>query len=84
MLAEDERLRRWMQMDAYYNLVCSFSLRSQTGEDGAQRMEDKEQAVVSLLKTIESGYNKWEHIKRDADLDAIRDHPDYIRVMTGR
>ena len=84
MLAEDKRLRRWMQMDAYYNLACSFSLRSETGEDGAQRMEDKEQAVVSLLKTIESGYNKWEHIKRDADLDAIRDHPDYIRVMTGR
>jgi hypothetical protein len=80
-LAEDARLRRWMQMDAYYNLACSLSLRSQTA---SAQQQDKQQAVASLLKTIEFGYNKWEHIKRDADLDAIRDHPEYIRVMTGR
>jgi len=84
MLAEDQNLRRWMQMDAYYNLACSLSLRSQTGTDAAQQLQDKEQAVASLLQTIEFGYNKWEHIKRDADLDAIRHHPNYIRVMTGR
>jgi len=61
-----------------------LSLRSlaDSGEP-QEREQDKEQAVANLLKIIEFGYNKWEHIKRDADLDAIRDHPDYIRVMTG-
>jgi len=87
ILAEDQRLRRRMQMYAYYNLAGSLSLRSLTDLGVPQeREQDKEQAVASLLKSIEFGYedNDWEYLKSDTNFNAIRDHPDYMRVMTGR
>lgn len=83
-LAQDARLRRWMHIDARYNLACALSLRSNIEAGSQQYALDRERSVASLLESIKLGYDDWNHIKRDTDLDAIRDHPEYLRIMTGR
>jgi adenylate cyclase len=56
-----------------YNLACLFS-----------RLEEKETAVDYLKKALESGYQNYEWIKRDADFDNIRNEPGYIELMKGK
>ena len=53
-----------------YNLACLFS-----------RLEERETAVDYLKKALESGYQNYEWIKRDADFDNIRNEPGYIELM---
>jgi serine/threonine protein kinase len=56
-----------------YNLACLFS-----------RLEEKETSVDYFRKALESGYQNYEWIKRDADFDNIRNEPSYIELMKGK
>jgi hypothetical protein len=82
-LASDDRLRTWMLIDANYQLACAYSLQS-ISVVSAEQTRTKQQAVAALLKSIKLGYEGWQHIKRDSDLDAIRDQAEYRRIMSGR
>jgi serine/threonine protein kinase/Flp pilus assembly protein TadD len=42
---------------------------------------EKQLAVETLKKAIANGYHQYEWIKRDTDLDPIRDEPGYIELM---
>jgi serine/threonine protein kinase/Flp pilus assembly protein TadD len=42
---------------------------------------EKQFAVDTLKKAIANGYHQYEWIKRDTDLDPIRDEPGYVELM---
>jgi tetratricopeptide (TPR) repeat protein len=58
---------------AYYNVACIHALRGNVAE-----------ACDWLRKSVEHGYDSWEEIKADHDLDAIRGSACYREVMAGR
>ena len=53
-----------------YNAACLYA-----------RLGDKELAVKTLKDAIASGQEDFEWIKRDSDLDSIRNEPEYIELM---
>ena len=56
-----------------YNASCFYA---QVGE--------KHLALESLKNSIATGYEYYEWIKRDSDLDSIRNEPEYIELMKGK
>ena len=52
-----------------YNAACLYA-----------RLGDKELAVKTLKDAIASGQEDFEWIKRDSDLDSIRNEPEYIEL----
>ncbi len=68
----DRRLIRLRPRDpvAHYNIACSFSL-----------LRKNEQAITSLRKAIELGYRDFAYLRRDRDLDGIRNDPRYKQLM---
>ena len=55
---------------AHYNLACSLSL-----------LEKKDEAVDALEKAVDRGYTDYTHMRSDKDIDNIRDHPLYQRLV---
>jgi HEAT repeat protein len=56
---------------AYYNLACTL----------AQMDGRKDEAMDALIQAVRSGYEDAEWIKRDRDLDAIKNEPAYKRLI---
>jgi len=83
-LSGDERLANWMRLDAYYNLACSLSLRSVSRSGAEARLADREAAARSLKECVRLGFDDWDLLKRDPDLEALHNHPDFIRIASGR
>jgi tetratricopeptide (TPR) repeat protein len=67
-LAIDERLVRIRPHEAafHYNLACSHAL-----------LEEGEHAFRALKRAIELGYDNYEYIQLDSDLDNLRRDPRY-------
>jgi non-specific serine/threonine protein kinase len=57
----------------YYNAACFYS-----------NVGDTSLALQSLKNAVTSGYGFYEWIKRDPDLDNIRNEPEYIEIMKGK
>ena len=55
---------------SYYNLACSHSNNS-----------SPDQALAAFEKSLELGYNSFEHILTDADLDPIRELPKFSQII---
>ncbi|MHC4662523.1 MAG: TPR end-of-group domain-containing protein [Planctomycetota bacterium] len=55
---------------AWYNLACAYSLWGKI-----------EEAVDAFAKAVKWGFEDVLHIENDEDLDNIRDHPLYQRIM---
>ena len=62
-LQVDRRLARLCPEDplVHYNLACSFSLT-----------EEFRKAAHALRKALQSGYREFEHLRRDSDLEPLR------------
>lgn len=56
-----------------YNVACYYA-----------QIGDKKLAVESLKSSVAAGYEDYEWIKRDLDLDNIHDEPGYIKLMKGK
>lgn len=56
-----------------YNAACLYA-----------RLGDKHLAIVTLKGAIAGGQEDFEWIKRDADLESIRNEPEYIELMKGK
>ena len=54
---------------AYYNIACLYARQNQT-----------EQATEWLKKAIDRGYDNWEHLKADPDMQTIR-HTMYFKNL---
>ena len=69
----DKRLAKLRKNDpiVHYNLTCSLTL---TGK--------KTEALATLEKAIELGYNDFGHLKRDSDLKELRNDPRFKLLMT--
>jgi adenylate cyclase len=71
-LAEANRVLQEESQDAnmLYNVACTLS-----------QLQDVDRAVKSLRRALEVGWANFEWIKRDSDLDPIRNDPEYIELM---
>ena len=58
---------------AYYNKACLYSI-----------MGDTDEACIWLEESIKKGYRDWAHIKKDIDLDPMRNVSCYKRIMSGK
>ena len=57
----------------YYNVACIYAKQNNPGE-----------SIAWLQKAVDKGFNDWEHIKTDVDLDNIRDSDPYKAFIEGR
>ncbi len=58
---------------AYYNMACLYSVNNHIAE-----------ACTWLNKAIVAGYTNWEHIKKDNDLDNVRNDACYKTIISGK
>ena len=56
-----------------YNASCFYS-----------QMGDKKLAIESLRNAFMAGYQDYEWVKRDTDLENIRKEPEFIELMKGK
>jgi Flp pilus assembly protein TadD len=56
-----------------YNTSCFYS-----------QMGDKKLAIESLKNAFAEGYQDYEWVKRDSDLENIRQEPEFIELMKGK
>ena len=88
--ADNEARFRPLLVSAHYNLACILSQAS-IGKKG-KRAEPKPvppeeatelrgKAVIHLRKALELGWTDLEHIRKDPDLDPIRDLPEFKALM---
>jgi len=56
----------------YYNVACIYA-----------RQNKPEETVAWLKKAVAKGFNDWEHIKTDRDLDNIRSSIQYKKFVKG-
>ena len=56
-----------------YNAACFYAV-----------LGEKRLAIDALKNSIASGNQNFEWLKRDPDLDTIRDEPEYIELMKGK
>lgn len=55
---------------AHYNLACSLAL-----------VKRKADALRSLRQAVELGYNDFDWMQQDPDLETLKDHPDFRALL---
>ena len=81
-----ERIKENFDSMDYYNQACFYSIASSTGGgDGSDASdlenEYRDKAVEALGRSIELGFENLAHIRKDPDLDPIRDHPGFKAIL---
>lgn len=68
----DQRLSRLLKDDdvVHYNLACSLALMGQ-----------EKKALAALKKAVRLGYDDFRHMKRDPDLKALQQHPEFVKLF---
>jgi tetratricopeptide (TPR) repeat protein len=56
--------------DGYYNLACYYSVKNNAAE-----------SIANLEKAFQLGYNNFDHLEKDSDLDNIRSRPEYAKLI---
>jgi tetratricopeptide (TPR) repeat protein len=71
-LVIDRRLAELIPDDfvVRYNLACSLAVSGHRRE-----------AIVALREALEQGYDDFEYLENDGDLDSLRDDPSYVALM---
>ncbi|GIW70969.1 MAG: hypothetical protein KatS3mg102_0511 [Planctomycetota bacterium] len=64
------RAKDQIRQIAHYNTACAYSLKG-----------DKERALEHFARALQAGFEDWEHIAQDTDLDPIRDEPRFQQIM---
>ncbi len=67
----------------HYDASCAYALASQAvaRKEEARSSSLSERALSLLRKAIENGYVDYKHMQEDADLDPIRDLPQFAEIM---
>lgn len=66
----DEYLDRWPRdPNMLYNKACALALTGQ-----------RQQSAQTLHEAVDAGFTSFEHMRRDPDLELIRDHPLYVAI----
>ena len=58
--------------ETHYNIACMYS-----------RLKQVDKSILWLKRAIDKGYTNWESIKKDGDLDNIRDARAYKELIEG-
>jgi hypothetical protein len=66
---EDKEYFKGNYINSFYNLSCTYAL-----------LNDKPNALLYLDKSIKAGYNNYAHIKKDSDLDILRNEAQYRTI----
>jgi tetratricopeptide (TPR) repeat protein len=71
-LRMDRKLVRLLPSNAtaHYNLACSLAL-----------VKRKADALRSLREAVKLGYNDFDWMQQDPDLDDLKDHPDFLALL---
>jgi tetratricopeptide (TPR) repeat protein len=71
-LVIDQKLAELFPGDSVvsYNLACSLAMQDQTA-----------QAIQALAKALELGYNDFNHLEVDPDLDKLRPLPEFQSLL---
>ncbi|MDD5724085.1 MAG: tetratricopeptide repeat protein [Syntrophales bacterium] len=72
-LSEAFRLRPDGSIPVCYNIACACA-----------RQNKREEAIAWLKKAVEGGFNRWELLKSDKDLENIRDTVYYKSLIKGQ
>lgn len=56
-----------------YNVACGYALAGQ-----------KEEAIDWLELSVKAGYNDFDHLRKDPDLDSLRNEKRYKKLLTDR
>jgi len=73
-----------------YNAACVYSLAAASvAKDKPELLADEralrdgyaDEAVATLREAVAAGWKDFAHIKKDSDLDAIRQHPGYKAIV---
>jgi len=72
-LKMDRKLVRLMPDNptARYNLACSLALKRR-----------KADALRALRESVELGYDDADWMREDPDLDCLRDHPQFVKLIS--
>ena len=57
----------------YYNIACMYSIQNRV-----------EKSIDFLKRAIEKGYDNWEHIRNDKDLENVRSSPYYKELVNSQ
>ena len=68
----DRRLVRLRPSNAtaHYNLACSLAL-----------VKRKADALRALREAVKLGYNDFDWMQQDPDLDGLKDHPEFVALL---
>ncbi len=71
-LLVDKRLVQLRKGDplAYYNLACSYAL-----------LKKSDQAILTLRRALELGYNDFRYLREDQDLATVRQDPRFRMLL---
>ena len=81
-LGETEKARDWnrraLAMDpddpsVLYNIACAFALEDQSAE-----------AISTLRKALDNGFGHWKWLENDADLDSLRQNPEFMALLAAK
>jgi non-specific serine/threonine protein kinase/serine/threonine-protein kinase len=83
-----ENLKR-TDADSLYNAACMravtaavFRAAEKSCVDSKQADVEADRALAWLERAVAAGYKDAAHIKQDKDLDALRDRPDFTKLVT--
>ena len=57
----------------YYNIACIYAKQNKGDE-----------SLSWLNKAVQKGFNKWNLMKSDSDLDNIRGNREYLDIIKGK
>jgi tetratricopeptide (TPR) repeat protein len=71
-LQVDNRLAQLRPQDplVLYNLACSHAL-----------LQQREEALTALRRSIAAGYDDFEHLAQDPDLESLRQSPEFTQFI---
>ena len=81
---EAEELAKNADAGLLYNVACIFALAAARPDEsgGSLSKEDCAKRAITLLQqAVAKGYNNAEHMKRDHDLEALREREDFKKLL---
>jgi WD40 repeat protein/serine/threonine protein kinase/regulator of sirC expression with transglutaminase-like and TPR domain len=69
--------------EIYFNMSCAYCIWAGSLEKGTERWAiDK--ALESLEECVKAGYEDWESLKTDKDLEILRSEPRFLKLIEGK
>jgi hypothetical protein len=71
---------RW-SASQWYGFACVYAVASASARSADRKKEHADRAMELLRKAVKAGYNNAAHMKKDTDLDSLRDRVDFKQLI---